>query len=295
MPATTATPQRSNAASAAGRTGDAPTRRRRRRAPEDTLSAACLAHELNQPLAGILLNAGTCLRLLDAQHLQLDGARQAARLIVRDVERCMRLIDAMRALFGRAERVRSSVALDATVHEVLALAASELAQAGVQVHYELSSDVPPLPSDPVLLQQVVLNLVRNAIQAMAPLDGQPRQLFIGTRWCASTNEATLCVRDSGPGIAPNDAARLFTPFFTTKPDGMGIGLSLARSFAEQHGGRIWATLNEGPGATFWLALPTGAAPAAAPGPSRPGCPTEPCGHHAGPRHAPGLEPGGGIP
>jgi len=220
-----------------------------------TLSAltASIAHEVNQPLAGIITNASTCLRLLAADPLNLDGARAAAQRIIRDGNRASEVIQRLRALFTRQHAEVTPVDLNEAAGEVVSLSLSELQRKGVLARTDFAQDLPPVHGDKVQLQQVVLNLVLNGADAMSAIYDRPRDLLITTR--CDDGRVRLSVRDAGVGVDPNALEKLFDAFFTTKTDGMGIGLSISRSIIESHEGRLWAAANDGPGATFSFTLP----------------------------------------
>ena len=215
---------------------------------------ASIAHEVNQPLSGIVTNAGTCLRMLGADPPNVDGARETARRTIRDGNRASEVVTRLRALYGKKEPEIESVDLNEATREVIALSLSELQRNRVIVRPELADDLPPVPGDRVQLQQVILNLIRNGSDAMSGVDDRPRQLLIRTE----RDEAecvSLTVQDAGTGFDPQAVDRLFEAFYTTKDDGMGIGLSVSRSIIESHHGRLWATLNNGPGAAFSFSIP----------------------------------------
>jgi PAS domain S-box-containing protein len=214
---------------------------------------ASIAHEVNQPLSGIITNASTCLRMLAADPPNLEGARETARRTIRDGNRASEVITRLRALYGKKDTTAESVDLNEAIREVLALSLSELQRNRVILRPELADDLPVVTGDRVQLQQVILNLIRNASDAMSAVDDRPRQLLIKSERDES-DHVRLTVQDAGVGFdAPPD--RLFESFYTTKNDGMGIGLSVSRSIIENHQGRLWATLNEGPGATFSFSIP----------------------------------------
>ncbi len=217
--------------------------------------AASIAHEVNQPLSGIVTNASTCLRMLAAEPPNLDGARETVRRTIRDGHRASEVVTRLRGLFTRKEVVTESVDLDAATREVITLTASELRRAGVVLREELADGLPAVTGDRVQLQQVILNLLLNAADAMSGVDDRSRELVVRTR----RDEGGVCVsvQDSGVGFAPEDQERLFEAFYTTKVQGMGIGLSVSRSVIERHHGRLWAVRNEGPGATFAFTIPLG--------------------------------------
>jgi PAS domain S-box-containing protein len=215
---------------------------------------ASIAHEVNQPLSGIVTNASTCLRMLAADPPNVDGARETARRTIRDGNRASEVITRLRALYGKKELTIESVDLNEATREVIALSLSELQRNRVILRPELADDLPPVTGDRVQLQQVILNLIRNASDAMSSLDDRPRQLLIRTEQDEG-DRVSLTVQDAGTGFDPQAVDRLFEGFYTTKNDGMGIGLSVSRSIIESHHGRLWATLNKGPGAAFSFSIP----------------------------------------
>ena len=216
--------------------------------------AASIAHELNQPLSGIITNAGTCLRMLAADPPNVDGARETARRTIRDGNRASDVITRLRALYGRKDPTAELVDLNEAAREVVALSLSELQRSRVILRQEFADALPLVTGDRVQLQQVILNLIRNASDAMSAVDDRPRQLLIRTER-DKDDRARLIVQDAGVGFDAQAADRLFESFYTTKNDGMGIGLSVSRSIIESHQGRLWATLNNGPGATFSFSIP----------------------------------------
>ncbi|HEV2988457.1 MAG TPA: sensor histidine kinase [Candidatus Angelobacter sp.] len=217
---------------------------------------ASIAHEVNQPLSGIVTNAGACLRMLAADPPNVDGAREAARRAIRDGNRASEVITRLRALFSKTHVETESVDLNEITRETIALLLCDLQRNQVMVQMELAEDLPVVRGDRVQLQQVILNLVKNASDAMSAVDDRPRQLVIRTE-LDSKACVRLSVEDLGTGFDPNTACGLFDAFYTTKNDGMGIGLNISRSIIEKHRGRLWATLNDGPGATFAFAIPCG--------------------------------------
>lgn len=214
---------------------------------------ASIAHEVNQPLSGILTNANTCVRMLAADPPNVQGALETARRTIRDGKRASDVIKRLRALFVNRQPANESVDLNEATREVIALSLSELQQRRIILAAELAEDLPALSGDRVQLQQVILNLVRNAADAMSAVDDRPRQLLIATQ--RDGDCVRLSVQDSGTSFEPQAAERLFQAFYTTKPDGMGIGLAVSRSIVESHQGRLWAVPNDGPGATFLLSIP----------------------------------------
>jgi PAS domain S-box-containing protein len=215
---------------------------------------ASIAHEVNQPLSGIITNANTCLRMLAADPPNVDGARETARRTIRDGDHAAAVITRLRALFSKKDATIESVDLNEATREVIALSLSELQRNRVILRSELADNLPPVAGDRVQLQQVILNLVRNASDAMSGVDDRQRQLLIRTE-PDEGGQVRLSVQDAGVGFDPQVMDRLFDSFYTTKNDGMGIGLSVSRSIIASHHGRLWATPNEGPGATFSFSIP----------------------------------------
>jgi PAS domain S-box-containing protein len=215
---------------------------------------ASIAHEVNQPLAGIIANASTCLRLLAADPPNIEGARATAQRTIRDANRASEVIKRLRALFARRPPASEPLDLNDAAREVLILASSELDGARVVLQTALADNLPTIAGDRVQLQQVILNLVLNAAEAMRPVDGRPRELSISTV-LGGDGHVQLSVRDSGIGVNAEQLGRLFDAFYTTKKEGMGVGLSISRSIVEAHGGLIWAVGNDGPGLTFCVCLP----------------------------------------
>lgn len=221
-----------------------------------TLSAltASIAHEVNQPLSGIITNATTCLRMLAADPPNLEGARATAQRTLRDGNRASEVIQRLRALFARKQPGTEPVDLNDAAREVLALTSSELQSSRVILLTDLDDGLPDVRGDRVQLQQVILNLIVNAADAMKTVHDRPRHLHVATAR-EDANQVRLSVCDSGVGIDPGNVGKLFEAFYTTKNQGMGIGLSISRSIIESHGGCLRATANDGPGATFSLSLP----------------------------------------
>ena len=215
---------------------------------------ASIAHEVNQPLAGIMTNASTCLEMLGTDQPDIDGARETARRTIRDTERACEVIARLRALFGNRGGKSESVDLNGAAREVTALSMSELHRRRVMLRTELAEDLPLVTGDRVQLQQVILNLLLNAVEAMSAVEDRPRQLVIRSE-LDGQDRVRLSVQDTGVGFAPQEAPRLFEAFYTTKSGGMGIGLSVSQSIVESHDGRLWAELNSGPGATFAFSVP----------------------------------------
>jgi len=216
---------------------------------------ASIAHEVNQPLTGIITNASTCLRMLAAEPPNVEGALETARRTIRDGNRASDVIVRLRQLFAKTDGSTDSVDLNEATREVIALSQSELQRSGVILRTDLADDLPPVTGDRVQLQQVILNLLLNASDAMIGIDCRPRQLLV-TAGRDGDDGVRLSVQDSGVGINSEELNKLFDAFYTTKSDGMGVGLSVSRSIIESHRGRLWAASNDGPGATFSFSLPT---------------------------------------
>jgi C4-dicarboxylate-specific signal transduction histidine kinase len=207
---------------------------------------ASIAHEVNQPLSGIIANASTCLRMLAADPPNVDGAIETARRTIRDGNRASDVITRLRALFGKKEASAEWVDLNEAAREVIALSLNEIQRNRVILWTELAGDLLLVIGDRVQLQQVILNLFTNASDAMSTIDGRPRQLVIRTKQ-VDGDCVRLTVQDAGVGFDPQALDRLFEAFYTTNSDGMGLGLSVSRSIIERHHGRLWAEPNDGPG------------------------------------------------
>jgi signal transduction histidine kinase len=215
---------------------------------------ASIAHEISQPLSGIITNASTCLRMLAADQPDVEGARETARRTIRDANRASEVITHLRALFAKKEAVAEPFDMTEAIEEVIVLCRTDLQRKGTLLRPEFANDLPVIVGDRIQLQQVILNLLTNAADSMLAVDDRPREIHIKTEPDAD-DFVRVTVRDSGVGFNSEDADKLFKAFFTTKPQGMGIGLSVSRSIIESHHGRIWAVTNEGPGATFAFAIP----------------------------------------
>lgn len=217
--------------------------------------AASIAHEINQPLSGIITNANTCLRLLSADQPHVEGALETARRTIRDANRASEVIAHLRALFARKEPAAGPIDMTEATEEVIELCRSDLQRKATRLRPELANDLPVVLGDRIQLQQVILNLLMNAADAMLAIDDRPREIHIKTELDAD-DLVRVTVRDNGVGFDSRDADKLFEAFFSTKPQGMGIGLSVSRSIIESHHGRIWAVKNDDrPGATFMFTIP----------------------------------------
>jgi signal transduction histidine kinase len=216
---------------------------------------ASIAHEVNQPVAAIVTHADAALRWLDTQPPDLEEARAALRAIIVDGNRAGDVIRRIRTLIIKKVATRNDrFDINEAISEVIALTRSEVLRNGVSLQTLLAKDLPLIQGDRVQLQQVILNLIVNAVQAMSGVSGRSRELLIGSRKDASTS-VLVTVRDSGPGLNPESFDHLFDAFYTTKPGGMGMGLPICRSIIEAHGGQMWATANVPQGAIFQFTLP----------------------------------------
>jgi signal transduction histidine kinase len=225
--------------------------------------AASISHEVMQPISAAVTNAQAALRWLDAQPPDLAEVRQALGRAVREGNRAADVIGRIRALIRKAPPRKDGLGINEAIPEVIALTRDEVLKNGVSVQTLLAEGLPLIQADRVQLQQVILNLIINAVEAMTGVSEGARELLISTGKDASGG-VLVAVQDSGSGLNPESFDRLFDAFYTTKPGGMGMGLSICRSIVEAHGGRIWATPNAGPGITVQFALPVND-PAAASG------------------------------
>jgi signal transduction histidine kinase len=218
--------------------------------------AASITHEINQPIAATITNAKAGLRWLDHQPPELEEVRKALSLIVRNGNRASEITGRIRALIKKAPPQKANLEINEAILEVIALTRSEALKNGVSVQTQLAEGLPLIQGDRVQLQQVILNLIINAIEAMSGVSEGARELLIGSRKDGSGG-LLISVQDSGPGLHPEVFDRLFDAFYTTKPGGMGMGLSICRSIVDAHGGQIWASPTSGRGATLQFTLPVG--------------------------------------
>ncbi len=216
--------------------------------------AASIAHEVNQPLGALVNNAGACLGWLDGENL--EEARNSVALMMDDAQRASEIITRIRALVKKAPPQKDWLDINQTIREVIGLGQSEVQRNQIALQTQLSDSAPLVFADRIQLQQVILNLIMNAVEAMSETSNGPRELLIRTGTDASGG-IVVAVQDSGPGLSPEHVDRLFTPFYTTKPQGMGMGLAICRSIVQAHGGRLWAATNRDRGASFHFSLPTG--------------------------------------
>ena len=215
---------------------------------------ASIAHEVNQPLAGVVSNGSACLRWLAGDPPNLEEAREAARRIVRDGKRAGDVIARVRALTRRDAASSERLDLNHSIQEVIALVGDEAKRQNTIILTEFAEELPPVAGDRVQVQQVVLNLVVNAIEAMSGVGQRAREIILTTR-NIEADRVQVTVEDSGPGLDPNGVEKIFEPFYTTKASGMGMGLSVSRSIVQSHGGRLWATAKDGGGTAFHFVLP----------------------------------------
>jgi C4-dicarboxylate-specific signal transduction histidine kinase len=219
--------------------------------------AASIAHEVNQPLAAIGADANACLHWLAADIPDLDSVRESLAAIVKDTDRAGAVIAGIRALLARSPLSYEPCDLTAVVRDVLSLIAAEIARHGIRVQTSLAPNVPRVVGNRIQLQQVVLNLLMNGVEAMREVPLERRRMVLRATGDDRDDGlwAIVAVEDGGVGFGGTEALQLFDAFYTTKPDGLGMGLSISRSIVESHNGRIWATANAEHGATFHLALP----------------------------------------
>jgi PAS domain S-box-containing protein len=215
--------------------------------------AASLAHEVSQPISGVVTNANVCLRKLGRDEADLDGVSAAVTRIVRDAQRAAEVLDRIRSQFQKSPSKKQPLSVNEVILETIGLLRGEAMRYGISVRTELASDLPPIIGDRVQLQQVVMNLIVNGVEAMREFDGT-RELFIKSER-RQDEQLLVSVGDTGMGIPPELAEQIFEPFFTTKPHGTGMGLRMSRSIIESHGGRLWAVSMPGQGATFHFDIP----------------------------------------
>jgi len=220
--------------------------------------AASITHEVMQPIAAGINGAQAALRWLGAEPPNLPEVREALGYTVNEGNRAIDVIGRVRALIRKTPPRRDTFGINEAIIEVITLTHSEAVKNGVSVQTQLAEDVPPIQGDRVQLQQVILNLILNAVQAMSGVSERSRELLISTEREASGG-VLVTVQDSGPGLSPESFDRLFDAFYTTKASGMGLGLSICRSIVEAHGGQIWASHDVGRGATVQFTIPLSSA------------------------------------
>jgi signal transduction histidine kinase len=212
---------------------------------------ASLAHEIQQPIAATITSATACLRWLARDEPDIDRARESVKRIVKDVMRASEIISRVRSLYKKAPAKRELVDMNEVVQETLVLLRSEANQYWIATRTELAAELPKLEADRVQLQQVLMNLVLNGIQAMK---GSGGELTVKSQ-LAQDGQLMVSIRDTGVGLPAENGDQIFAAFFTTKPEGSGMGLAISRSIVESHGGRLWAAANSGRGATFYFTVP----------------------------------------
>jgi C4-dicarboxylate-specific signal transduction histidine kinase len=217
---------------------------------------ASIAHEINQPITAVVTDASAGLLWLAAQPPNLEEVRDAFDRVIKAGHQAGKVTGRIRDLIGKAPPRKGDVEINEAILEVVALTHGELVKNGVSLRTRLAAGLPLVQGDKVQLQQVILNLIVNAVEAMSGVSEGSRELLIGTGRDASSG-LVVAVQDSGPGLNPESFDRLFDPFYTTKPGGMGMGLSICRSIVEAHGGRVWASRTSGPGVTVQFTLPVG--------------------------------------
>jgi signal transduction histidine kinase len=217
--------------------------------------ATSIAHEVNQPLAAIVTNAEAGLRWLNAKTPKLDEAQESLALIVRDGNRASEVIRRIREFLKKDSQQIAPLDINDVAHQAIAFVHDELLKRHIALLVELSDGLPSVRGDRIQLQQVILNLIMNGSDAMASVADGSRELVVISHQ-SGTDRVLVAVRDCGAGVDPQNIDRMFDAFFTTKPTGMGMGLSISRSIIEAHGGRIWAARNDGPGLTVQFTLPT---------------------------------------
>ena len=217
---------------------------------------ASIAHEVNQPLTGVVTNGSACLRILDHEPADLDEVRSAVESIISDGMRASEVVQRLRALTKKADLHMVELSINDVISDVIRLLRREIFDHSISLQLDLASAAPQVTGDPIQLQQVVINLVMNGMEAMVAATERPRNLVIRSR-LHEADQILVEVQDGGGGIASEDVDRLFNAFFTTKPHGMGMGLSICRSIVQAHGGRIWVSPNAGgaAGTTFQFTVP----------------------------------------
>jgi C4-dicarboxylate-specific signal transduction histidine kinase len=218
------------------------------------LLAASIAHEIKQPISATVTNAEAALRWLDHRPPDLEEVRQALHRIVKEGDHASQVVNRIRALIKKAPPRKDCLEINEAIREVIELTRGEAAKNGVSMKTELADGLPLVQGDRVQLQQVVVNLIINAIEAMCAASEGARELLINTEK-ADSRSVLVVVRDSGPGLPPEPLERLFEPFYTTKSSGLGLGLSICRLIVEEHGGRFWASPNPSRGAVFQFTVP----------------------------------------
>jgi signal transduction histidine kinase len=216
--------------------------------------AASIAHEVNQPLSGILANASTCVRMLGADEPDIEGAVRTAHRSIRDANRASEVIKRLRGLYRKQDFTPELFNFNEAAHEVISICAHDMQRRGIVIKSSFDERLPRLMGDRIQLQQVILNLVLNAADALANTDKGSRIITVESSG-SEPGIVQFAVRDTGSGIATEDLDRIFEAFFTTKPHGMGMGLSVSKTIVDRHQGKLWACANDGPGSTFAFSIP----------------------------------------
>jgi C4-dicarboxylate-specific signal transduction histidine kinase len=222
---------------------------------------ASIAHEVNQPLAAVVANGDACMAWLSHQTPNLMEARAAADRMIQGATRASEVIVRIRSLINKATPEKAPVEVNETIQETVALAGRQASKNDVSIDFDLSPGLPRVLADRIQLQQVILNLVVNGIEAMASVTGRPRQLLIRSQ-LVDSGQIRISIQDTGIGVSPEAIGRLFEPFYTTRPQGMGMGLPISRSIIESHGGKLWAESMPSQGSVFQFTLPTDSGPGA---------------------------------
>jgi C4-dicarboxylate-specific signal transduction histidine kinase len=220
--------------------------------------AVSITHEVTQPLTGIITNGNACLHWLAGATPNLEKARAATERIIRDGNRASEVINGIRTLVKKTPPREDPVNVNDLIRKTITLTSGEMSRNRVELDTELAEELPSVVADPVLLQQVLLNLIMNAIEAMNPVNDRPRKLTILSQWLEAPSAVQVIVRDNGIGLDAGNSDRVFDAFFTSKPQGMGMGLSICRTIITAHGGQLTAGANPEHGASFQFLLPAGA-------------------------------------
>jgi len=215
---------------------------------------ASIAHEIKQPLTALVMNGHACIEWLSVNPPNLDKARTTAEKIIRDGTRAAAILSRIRALFNKEPPAKDWLDINEVIQELIVLVRAEAQKQHIPLRTELAMNLPKVRGDRVQLQQVVLNLIMNGMDAMASINGKQRELLVCS-WQESSNEIGVKVADGGIGLAPETADKIFDPFFTTKPHGIGMGLSVSRSIIESHDGKLWATPRPQGGTIFQFTIP----------------------------------------
>jgi C4-dicarboxylate-specific signal transduction histidine kinase len=216
---------------------------------------ASIAHEVRQPLAAASMTGTASLNWLTRDSPEIEKAKECIKDFRKDIDRAARIVERVQQLARKTSPGKQRLEVNETIVEVIELVWSDILEKGVTVRTDLADRLPPIQGDRVQFQQVILNLIINSVQAMSSVSDRKRELVIATGLLEPGEAVQVDVRDSGPGLSVENIERLFQPFYTTKPDGMGMGLSICREIIEDHGGRLWASANVPCGATFRFTLP----------------------------------------